>query len=119
MTTSPSPEGPGSASGAPNLPAGFAGTFTSRYIHTGDLRQHVVTGGGGPPLLLIHGWPGSWYYWRLVMPALQRAKPAALKSAGLCFQSVALPKQQRQTRIVKDMPAPDIAREIAAWMGEE
>jgi pimeloyl-ACP methyl ester carboxylesterase len=21
-------------------------------------------------LLLIHGWPGSWYYWRLVMPAL-------------------------------------------------
>jgi pimeloyl-ACP methyl ester carboxylesterase len=23
-------------------------------------------------LLLIHGWPGSWYYWRLVMPALAR-----------------------------------------------
>ena len=72
MTTSPSPEGPGSASGAPNLPAGFAGTFTSRYIHTGDLRQHVVTGGGGPPLLLIHGWPQTWYAWRLVMPALAR-----------------------------------------------
>jgi pimeloyl-ACP methyl ester carboxylesterase len=66
----PTPEGPGSVSGAPNLPEGFTGTFTSRYIDTGDLRQHVVTGGEGPPLLLVHGWPQTWYAWRLVMPAL-------------------------------------------------
>jgi pimeloyl-ACP methyl ester carboxylesterase len=72
MNASSSPEGPGSVSGAPNLPAGFAGTFTSRYIDTGDLHQHVVTGGDGPPLLLIHGWPQTWYAWRLVMPALAR-----------------------------------------------
>jgi pimeloyl-ACP methyl ester carboxylesterase len=68
----PTPEGPGSVSGAPNLPDGFAGTFTSRYIDTGELRQHVVTGGQGPPLLLVHGWPQTWYAWRLVMPALAR-----------------------------------------------
>jgi pimeloyl-ACP methyl ester carboxylesterase len=68
----PAPEGPGSVSGAPNLPAGFTGTFTSRYIDTGELRQHVVTGGEGPPLLLVHGWPQTWYAWRLVMPALAR-----------------------------------------------
>jgi pimeloyl-ACP methyl ester carboxylesterase len=36
------------------------------------VRLHAVIGGNGPPLLLIHGWPGSWYYWRLVMPALAR-----------------------------------------------
>jgi pimeloyl-ACP methyl ester carboxylesterase len=76
MTTSstslPAPEGPGSVSRAPHLPEGFTGTFTSRYIDTGGVRLHAVTGGGGPPLLLIHGWPGSWYYWRLVMPALAR-----------------------------------------------
>jgi pimeloyl-ACP methyl ester carboxylesterase len=64
------PEGPGSASGAPHLPEGFAETFTSRLVDTGDVRLHAVIGGDGPPLLLIHGWPGSWYYWRLVMPAL-------------------------------------------------
>jgi len=69
----PTPEGTGSVSGAPHLPEGFTGTFTSRYVDTGDVRLHAVTGGGGPPLLLIHGWPGSWYYWRLVMPALARA----------------------------------------------
>jgi pimeloyl-ACP methyl ester carboxylesterase len=68
----PTPEGPGSVSGAPNLPEGFTGTFTSRFVDTGDLRQHVVTGGGGPPLLLMHGWPQTWYAWRMVMPALAR-----------------------------------------------
>src|SRR5215471_17593469 len=70
--TLPTPEGPGSVSGAPNLPDGFADTFTSRYVDTGGLRQHVVTGGEGPPLLLVHGWPQTWYAWRLVMPALAR-----------------------------------------------
>src|SRR5499427_9433488 len=72
MSSSPTPEGPGSVTGAPNLPAGFTDTFTSRYIDTGDLRQHVVTGGEGPPLLLVHGWPQTWYAWRMLMPALAR-----------------------------------------------
>jgi pimeloyl-ACP methyl ester carboxylesterase len=66
------PEGPGSVFGAPNLPAGFTDTFTSRYIDTGELRLHAVIGGEGPPLLLVHGWPETWYAWRLVMPALAR-----------------------------------------------
>lgn len=66
------PTGPGSASGAPDLPDGFTDTFTSRYIDAGDVRLHAVVGGAGPPVLLVHGWPGSWYYWRLVMPALAR-----------------------------------------------
>jgi pimeloyl-ACP methyl ester carboxylesterase len=68
----PTPQGPGSVSGAPHLPAGFTGTFTSRYVDTGDLRQHAVTGGDGPPLLLVHGWPQTWYAWRLLMPVLAR-----------------------------------------------
>jgi pimeloyl-ACP methyl ester carboxylesterase len=66
------PEGPLSVSGAPNLPAGFSDTFASHYIDTGDLRQHVVIGGDGPPLLLVHGWPQTWYAWRKVMPALAK-----------------------------------------------
>jgi len=70
--SSAQPAGPGSVSGAPNLPEGITDTFTSRYVDTGKVRLHAVIGGDGPPLLLIHGWPGSWYYWRLVMPALAR-----------------------------------------------
>jgi pimeloyl-ACP methyl ester carboxylesterase len=72
MNSPSTPEGPGSVAGAPNLPEGFTRTFTSQYIDTGDLRQHAVTGGQGPPLLLVHGWPQTWYAWRLVMPALAR-----------------------------------------------
>jgi hypothetical protein len=53
MSASPTPEGPGSVSGAPNLPAGFTDTFTSRYVDTGQLRLNAVTGGEGPPLLLL------------------------------------------------------------------
>jgi pimeloyl-ACP methyl ester carboxylesterase len=69
---STAPKGPGSVAGAPNLPAGFTDTFTSRYIDAGGLRQHAVIGGEGPPLLLVHGWPENWYAWRLLMPALAR-----------------------------------------------
>jgi len=66
-TSTPLPTPP-----APNLPAGFTDTFTSRYIDTGDVRLHAVIGGDGPPLLLVHGWPQTWYAWRLLMPALAR-----------------------------------------------
>src|SRR5918993_3293466 len=66
------PEGPGSVSGAPNLPEGFTDTFTSHYIDTDEVRHHAVIGGEGPPLLLVHGWPENWYAWRLLMPALAR-----------------------------------------------
>jgi pimeloyl-ACP methyl ester carboxylesterase len=55
---------------APNLPEGFAETFTSHYVDAGDVRLHAVIGGEGPPLLLIHGWPQTWYAWRMVMPTL-------------------------------------------------
>ena len=71
-TASARPGEPGSVAGAPNLPAGFADTFTSRYIDTGELRLHAVIGGDGPPLLLVHGWPETWDAWRLLMPALAR-----------------------------------------------
>ena len=70
MSTRSTVEGVGSVSAAPNLPEGFTDTFTSRYIDAGDVRLHAVIGGAGPPLLLIHGWPETWYAWRMVMPTL-------------------------------------------------
>jgi len=55
---------------------------------------------------------------RTVMPALQRAKSVPLPAGGLHFLSASPPKQQRQTRVVKDLPAEQVAREIAEWMGK-
>lgn len=78
------PEGPGSVAGAPNLPAGFADTFTSRFVDAGEVRLHAVIGGKGPPLLLVHGWPESWYAWRLMMPALaQQFEVIAVDQRGM------------------------------------
>jgi hypothetical protein len=48
MSSAPTPEGPGSVSGAPQLPDGFADTFTSRYVDIGAPRLHAVIGGDGP-----------------------------------------------------------------------
>ena len=78
------PDGPGSVSQAPNLPAGFSNTFTSRYLDVDEVRLHAVVGGDGPPVLLIHGWPENWYYWRFVMPALARDfKVVAIDQRGM------------------------------------
>ncbi|OFZ82749.1 MAG: electron transfer flavoprotein subunit beta [Bdellovibrionales bacterium RIFOXYD1_FULL_55_31] len=53
---------------------------------------------------------------RAIMPALQKAVPAKVGSEGVTFSSVEVPKQKRETRIVKDMPVDEIAREIVAWI---
>ena len=53
---------------------------------------------------------------RTVMPALQKAKAAAMKGTGLSFKSVKLPAQVRETRIEKDLPIEKIAEEIVAWI---
>lgn len=54
---------------------------------------------------------------RTIMPALQRAKPTTLAPNSLRYISTALPKQQRTTRVVKDMSPDEIASEIVEWMG--
>jgi electron transfer flavoprotein beta subunit len=55
---------------------------------------------------------------RAVMPALQKAKPTKLAAEGLVFVSVSLPKQLRETRIVKDKSPDDIAQELAEWISK-
>jgi pimeloyl-ACP methyl ester carboxylesterase len=66
------PGGYGSVRGVPELPEGFPETFRSNLVQVGDLRLHAVTGGKGAPLLLVAGWPQTWYAWREVMPELAR-----------------------------------------------
>jgi pimeloyl-ACP methyl ester carboxylesterase len=34
--------------------------------------MHYVIGGYGDPVVLLHGWPQTWYEWRHVMPALAK-----------------------------------------------
>src|SRR5262245_38785861 len=36
------------------------------------IRLHYVTEGEGPPVVLLHGWPQTWYQWRKIIPPLAR-----------------------------------------------
>ncbi len=53
---------------------------------------------------------------KTIMPALQKTKLIALAPEPLKYLSATPPKQQRQTRIVKDMSADQIANEIVEWI---
>lgn len=53
---------------------------------------------------------------RGVMPALQRAKAVAVGAQGVKFVTAELPKQKRETRIVKDASPEEVAREIVEWI---
>jgi electron transfer flavoprotein beta subunit len=50
------------------------------------------------------------------MPALQKAKPVKIAADGVTFASVSLPKQMRDTKIVKDASPDDIAKELVEWI---
>lgn len=51
-----------------NVPTGFQ----SKTADLNGVQIHYVMGGSGPPILLIHGWPETWYEWRKVMPLLAK-----------------------------------------------
>lgn len=119
--------GPGSVTGSPHLPDHFAETFRSVLVDVGGLRLHAVIGGGGPPLLLVGGWPQTWYAWRMLMLPLARRhtvivveprgiglsdKPATGYDSGtLAADSVALMRALGHSRF--DM----IGHDLGLWIG--
>ena len=53
--------------------ADFFPGFEERRIETSGAEINLVTGGNGPPLLLLHGYPQSHVLWRKIAPRLARA----------------------------------------------
>jgi cephalosporin-C deacetylase-like acetyl esterase len=47
-------------------------TFSHNTASVNDIKLHYVIGGHGPPVVLLHGWPETWYAWHTVMPALAK-----------------------------------------------
>lgn len=62
--------------------------FQHHYIHIESKKLHYVTLGEGPAVLLIPGWPQTWYAWHKVM----------LKLAKQGYRAIAvdLPEQEIQ-----------------------
>jgi pimeloyl-ACP methyl ester carboxylesterase len=45
-------------------------TFSHHTASVNGIQMHYVVGGQGDPVVLLHGWPETWYTWRHIMPAL-------------------------------------------------
>lgn len=52
------------------LSSEFDSTFSHHVATVNEIRLHYVIGGHGDPVVLLHGWPQTWYAWRKIMPAL-------------------------------------------------
>ncbi|MGW1989158.1 alpha/beta fold hydrolase [Embleya sp. NPDC001921] len=55
-----------------DLARSLDGEFSSHQAEVNGVRLHYVEGGSGTPLLLLGGWPQTWWQWNKVMPALAR-----------------------------------------------
>jgi pimeloyl-ACP methyl ester carboxylesterase len=88
--------------------------LTHHYADAGEVRLHYVTAGSGPTVVLLHGWPQTWYMWRDVMPALaERYRVVAVDLRGLGESS--RPQTGYDTRTVSE----DIWRLMHDVLGEE
>jgi pimeloyl-ACP methyl ester carboxylesterase len=47
-------------------------TFSHHMASVNGIQLHYVIGGHGAPVVLIHGWPQTWFEWRHIMPALAK-----------------------------------------------
>jgi len=47
-------------------------TFSHHMATVNGIQLHYVMGGEGEPVVLLHGYPQSWYEWRHIMPALAK-----------------------------------------------
>src|SRR4051812_25087959 len=63
------------SAGHSGLPVGFNEGFPDHLAEANGTRPHYATGGpgDGQMVVLLHGWPQTWYTWRRVMPALAKA----------------------------------------------
>jgi pimeloyl-ACP methyl ester carboxylesterase len=62
----------GQPASADQVPAPLLPGFRSGYANVNGIRMHYVTGGRGRPLVLVPGWPQTWWEFRKIMPALAR-----------------------------------------------
>ena len=47
-------------------------TFSHHPASVNGIQLHYVIGGHGDPVVLLHGWPETWYAWHKVMPTLAK-----------------------------------------------
>jgi pimeloyl-ACP methyl ester carboxylesterase len=103
-------------------PAGFA----RRFVLVRGARRHVVEGGSGRPVMLVGGWPQSWYCWRRVMPRLAGQRrviavdPPGLGESDPPVAGDAAAVAASFAELIEALalgPVPFVGYDIGAWIG--
>jgi pimeloyl-ACP methyl ester carboxylesterase len=110
--------------------ASFWKTFHHGTVSVNGVRLHYVEGGSGAPLLLIPGWPESWYAWRHVMPALAAGRRVVVidprgmgdsghPASGYDLKTVAADVHGlvEALALTKDGPIDVAGHDVGAWIG--
>ncbi|MCX8155402.1 MAG: electron transfer flavoprotein subunit beta [Verrucomicrobiae bacterium] len=99
---------------------------TLRILERVEGGRHQISVCAGPPAVL--GWATGnlpeprnnpqigMMNMRGIMPALQKARAVKLAGEGLSYVQVTLPRQQRETRIIKDWTAEQVAEDVVKWL---
>ncbi|WP_244594695.1 alpha/beta fold hydrolase [Methylosinus sporium] len=77
----------------------------SRFLEVDGLRLHFVTLGAGPAVVLLHGWPQTWFAWAATMERLARRFTVIapdLRGVGLSDRP---PSGYDKRRIAEDIAA--------------
>lgn len=66
------------------LAASLSGEFHSNHAQVNGIQLHYVTGGAGEPVILLPGWPQTWWQARKIMPLLaQRYRVIVVDLRGM------------------------------------
>ena len=84
----------------------------TEFVTANGIRFHLETDGHGPLVLLLHGFPQTWYMWHQVMPAL-----AALGYRVVAPDLRGIGDSSRPTRI-RDYRLQILGNDIAALIAE-
>ena len=88
--------------------------FAARQIDIGPLTVFVRTGGSGPPLLLLHGYPQTHVAWHRVAPALSRHFTIVAPDLRGYGQSTYVPSDSMHRAYSKRTMAKDAVELMAA-----
>jgi pimeloyl-ACP methyl ester carboxylesterase len=77
--------------------------ITHRIVVANGIRLHVAECGDGPVVLLIHGFPESWYSWRHQLPALAAAGYRAIAMDVRGYGRSSKPTAVADYRMVKNV----------------
>jgi pimeloyl-ACP methyl ester carboxylesterase len=102
----------------PDLPG-----VSHSYVDAGGLRMHVALAGpeDAPPVLLVHGWPQSWWAWRRVIPALaERYRVIAPDLRGHGWSEAPASGYEKE-QLARDLLAvlDELEIERATWVGHD